>query len=378
MPKSPALWEPYCHRADAEFHLSKFAGRVLGPKAGVIFFDGQAAARLKPAVPDADGHALDLVVSTTRLPVAMPDPLSDAGPQTIQQLAQAWSHRVAAASGPTALDRGIATARNFIDGHKTGFDTAAVVGDTFGILAGIISMAVMFGGGIALVPALGILAGVASTMLLYEDGSMLWYDITGDEAGRKRRENTWHYKLVETVGPILVLPDLAASGARTLTSLPKLSREVGEATEEAAQAVKRLADQRKAIDSLTRTKLDNPDQALMRQQANQMREQAGNLADRVGEAQKKLAAASRELMLVRTIEAPAYMATIYSTGVYGINPPDTWPTAFSWIKDHAQKITDHAANLLVPHSLGSSGQAGDPTTALQFQVSVSHHPGHAR
>lgn len=378
MPKSPALWEPYCHRADAEFHLSNFAGRVLGPKAGVIFFDGLAAARLKPALPDADGHALDLVVSASRFPLAAPDPLSNASPQTIAQLSHAWSQRVAAASGPTALDRGLAATRQFMGEHKIAFGAAAVAGDAFGVLAGVVSLGLLFAGGAVLLPALGVVAGAASAVLLFEDGKMLYYELTGDEVHRKALENSWHYKLVETIGPILLLPDLAFSGVRTLASLPRLSREAGEAAEEAAQAVKRLANQRKDIDAFTRNNLDHPNQALMREQANQMRGQASGFANDVREAQRKLDKAHRELMLVRTIGAPAYLTTTYGTGVYGVNSPNNWPEIIAWVKEHTHQFADHAAGLLMPPRVANDTGAGDPMTVLQFQVGISRHPEHAQ
>ncbi|KVD16597.1 hypothetical protein WI80_06100 [Burkholderia ubonensis] len=387
MPKSVALWEPYCHRSDAEFHLSKFADRVLGPKAGVIFFDGMAAVRLKPSIPDADGDAINLVVSSSRLPVAAPDPLSCASPQTINQLAQAWTQRLDAASNRgAALGQGLAKARakagDFIGAHQIGFDTAAVVGDTFGVLAGVVSVAAIMAGGVALAPALGVVAGAAAALLLIEDGRMLRYELRGDDVRKNQLKETWHYKLVETVGPILALPDLAVSGGRTLASLPKVSREVGEAAEEAMQATSRLADQRNAINTFSRANLDNPDQLLMRQQANQMREQARGLANNVRTAQKKLTDASRELMLLRTIEAPAYMATIYGTGVYGISPPDPVAHGVNWLTERmaesSHRDPNHPAHALAPQRLGSSNQVGSPPTLLQFQVGVCHHPEYAQ
>lgn len=383
MSKSPALWEPYCHRADAEFHLSRFAGRVLGPQAGVIFFDGVAAARLKPAIPDAKGDALHLVVSASRLPVATPDPLSTASPQTIQQLSQAWTQRLNSSSGaarsrPSALGQGLAKARNFIESHKTGFDAAAVTGDTFGVIAGVVSMAAIFAGGVALAPVLGMVAGAASVLLLVEDGSMLRYELRGDEVRKKQLESSWHYKLVETVGPIMVLPDLAVSGARTLASLPKAAREAGEAAEESAQAAKRLAAQRNALDSFSRANLDNPDRAAVQAQVEQMRAQASGFAKSVRETQKKLVNARRELMLLRTIEAPAYMATLYGTGVYGIDPPDPVTHGVEWMMNSAHHDPDHPAHLLVPERTGFSNQAGNPSTVMQFHVGVSHHPEQAQ
>ncbi|PCE29240.1 hypothetical protein [Burkholderia ubonensis] len=387
MSKSVALWEPYCHRSDAEFHLSKFADRVLGPKAGVIFFDGLAAIRLKPSVPDADGDAINLIVSSSRLPVAAADPLSNASPQTINQLAQAWTQRLDAPSNRSAaLGQGLAKARaragDFISAHQTAFDAAAVVGDTFGVLAGVVSVAAIMAGGVALAPVLGIVAGAAAVLLLIEDGRMLRYDLRGDEVRKKQLKETWHYKLVETVGPIMALPDFAVSGARTLASLPKASREVGEAAEEVMQATNRLVDKRNAIDKLSRASADNPDRLLTRQQANQMREQARGLAGNVRTAQQKLAAASRELMLLRTIEAPAYLATIYGTSVYGISPPDPFTHGVEWLTDRmtesTQRNSDHPAHALAPQHVGRSNQVGNPSTVLQFQVGVSHHPEYAQ
>lgn len=383
MPKSVALWEPYCHRPDAEFHLSKFADRVLGSKAGVIFFDGMAAVRLRPSIPDRDGDAVTLVVTSSRLPVSVPDPLSSASPQTIHQLSQAWTKRLASAStggtnGPSGFGQGLAKARTFIESHKTGFDAAAVAGDTFGVLAGVVSLGALFATGVALAPVLGVVAGAAALLLLAEDSKMLTYELRGDEVRKKQLESSWHYKLVETVGPILVLPDLAVSGARTLASLPKAAREVGEAAEEVTQAGRRLADQRQAVDNFTRANLDNPNQLQMRQQANQMRQQASSLANGVRTAQQKLVAARHELMLLRTIEAPAYMATIYGTGVYGIDPPDLFTRSLDWMAEPWRRDPDHPAHLLMPQHLNNTGQSGQPAPVLQFQVGVSHHPEHVQ
>ncbi|WGS51138.1 hypothetical protein LFL96_06445 [Paraburkholderia sp. D15] len=379
MPKSVALWEPYCHRPDAEFHLSKFADRVLGAKAGVIFFDGLSAVRLRPSVPDRDGDAVTLVVTSSRLPLGVPDPLSSADPQTIHQLSQAWTKRLTSAvsgstNGPSGFGQGLAKARTFIENHKTGFDAAAVAGDTFGVLAGVVSLGALFATGVALAPVLGVVAGAAALLLLAEDSRMLTYELRGDEVRKKQLENSWHYKMVETVGPILVLPDLAVSGARTLASMPKAAREVGEAAEEVTQAGRRLADQRQAIDRFTHANLDNPDQLKMRQQANQMRQQASSLANSVRTAQQKLLAARHELILLRTIEAPAYMATIYGTGVYGVDPPDMLTHSLEWMTEPSRRDPDHPAHLLMPQRLNNADRTGQPAPVLQFQVGVSHHP----
>ncbi|GAB2914210.1 hypothetical protein GCM10027093_60880 [Paraburkholderia jirisanensis] len=208
---------------------------------------------------------------------------------------------------------------------------------------------------------------------------MLSFELQGDEVRKRQLAGSWHYKLIETVGPLMVLPDLAVSGTRTLLSLSKASREVGETGEEATQAAKRLADQREAIDNFVRSNLDNPNQLLMRQQANKMREQAGKLADSVRVAQKKVVAARRELMLLRTIEAPAYLASIYGTGVYGVDPPEPLTRGLERMTDRfRQDDSSHPAQLLAPQNMSNSQQSGDPSTILQFQVGVAHRTGRAK
>ncbi|MCS0468445.1 hypothetical protein LV178_23930, partial [Burkholderia mallei] len=142
MSKSPAFWEPYCHRSEAEFHLSNFAARVLGRHAGVVFFDGIDAARLKQAIPDAHGDTLDLVAAVVRPPLMPIEPAETLDALTLEQLSREWERRIAA-SAPSARPplpaQGVAHARRFIDAPKTAFDAAAV-GDTFGVLAGAVSI----------------------------------------------------------------------------------------------------------------------------------------------------------------------------------------------------------------------------------------------
>ncbi|KWZ45637.1 hypothetical protein WS73_15960 [Burkholderia savannae] len=384
MPNAPALWEPYCHRSEAEFHLSNFAGKVLGPKAGVVFFDGVGASRLKSATPDANGNALDLVVAVSRPPLMPADPLSSATPQTIDQLSMQWAQSVSAARrsapGPALLGPGISKARDFIEEHKSAFDGAAVVGDTFGILAGAVSFAAILAGGVTLLPVLGLVAGMTSALLLLEDSRMLKYELTGDEVRKKPLGNAWHYKVLETVGPILILPDLVASGPRTLASLPRVAREAGEISEEAVQATKRLASQRNALDAIKSASLDNPNRAAAQAQARQVEEQASRFADAVREAQRKLMQARRELLLLRTIEAPAYMASIYGASVYGIDPPDSVTHGIDRLQQRLggepRQDPDHPAHLLAPDRPMTS-QPGAPAPVLQFQVGVGHRPGAA-
>ncbi|AOJ09429.1 hypothetical protein [Burkholderia mayonis] len=384
MPNAPVSWEPYCHRSEAEFHLSNFASKVLGQKAGVVFFDGVGASRLKFATPDANGNALDLVIAVSRPPLMPADPLSSATPQTIDQLSRQWAQSVSVArraqSGPSLLGQRISRTRDVIEGHRMAFDSAAVGGDTFGVLAGVVSLAVILAGGVTLLPALGVAAGITSALLRLEDGRIVKYELTGDEVRKKQLGNTWHDKIIETVGPILILPNLIASGPRALASLPGIAREAGEMSEEAVQATKQLSAQRNAIDAFKSASLDNPERALLQAPARQMEERASRFADAVREAQKKLMQARRELLLLRTIEAPAYMASLYGAGVYGIDPPDAVVArGVDWMQQHlgngARQDLDHPARLLAPDRPMTPPQPGTPSPILQLHVGVSHRPG---
>ncbi|AHI67213.1 hypothetical protein [Burkholderia thailandensis] len=378
MSKSPAFWEPYCHRSEAEFHLSNFAARVLGRHAGVVFFDGIDAARLKQAIPDAHGDTLDLVAAVVRPPLMPIEPAETLGALTLEQLSRERGQRIAArapSARPSLPAQGAAHARRFIEAHKTAFD-AAVGGETFGVLAGAVSVAAIVGGSIALAPVLGAAADAASLLLLAEDGSMLRYELKGDEVRKKKRETSWHCKLTETVGPLLVLADLAASGMRTLASPPKVAREAGEAAEEAAQAAKRLATPRHTSDAFKRASLDNPDRAARQTVMHAMQTETSSLAAGVRRAQQKMLAARRELLLLRTIEAPAHLASIYGAGVYGMDPPEAVSRSTDWLrqqKDEPPPVhPDHPAHLLIPQRPAVDGSSGAP--AMQLHVAVGHRP----
>ncbi|KVN16668.1 MULTISPECIES: hypothetical protein [unclassified Burkholderia] len=384
MSKSPAFWEPYCHRPEAEFHLSNFAAKVLGRNAGVVFFDGMNAARLKQAIPDARGDTLDLVVAVVRSAVLPPAPSETVDALTLDQLSREWKQRIAASAPsaePSLLRQSMARAQGFVEGHKTAFDAAAG-GDTFGLLAGAVSIAAIIGGGIALAPVLSAAAGAASLLLLAEDGSMLCHELKGDEVRPKRLETSWHDRMIETVGPLLVLPDLAVSGPRTLASLPKAAREAGEtaegAAQGAAQATKRLATQRNALDAFKRASLDHPDRAAPQARIHQLRTDASSLATRVRHAHQKVMAARRALLLLRTIEAPASLASLYGASLHGIEPPAPVSRGGGWLRhqmgEHSPGHPDHPAYLLIPERPVVEGSSGAPAPAMQFHVAVGHHP----
>lgn len=380
MPNAPASWEPYCHRPDATHHLSTFASGVLGHDAGVIFFDGSASTRLKSARADQDGDTTDLVVSVCRAPLFPLAFQGGADPQTVTQVARqhvGGSETGSALGSAKALyNRARAPLAGFIEDHKTAMDGVAIVADTAGVISGGLAVAALAAGGITLAPVLGVAAGLAALALLAEDGQMFYYEITGNEVRKKKLANSWAYKLIETVAPILAIPDMAVGGVRAVGELPTATREVGQLAEEAQSASTRLANQRSAIDAYKDahlTKLDHPN---IMTKTQKMQAKANRLAGDVQRAQAKLQKATNSLRALRLIELPAYAASTYGLGVYATDPPDWSDTASSvseaWhsaVGRGRSQDLHHPAHALLPAQLPPQ-IAGTPAPLLQFHVGV--------
>ncbi|MGN6234180.1 MAG: hypothetical protein ACTHNZ_23820 [Trinickia sp.] len=388
MPNPPSRWQPYCHRPDAEFHLSKFAGEVLGHDAGVIFFDGSGAARLKSAHPDKDGDTTDLVVSVQRPPLF---PLAFSGRSGMQS-----SGRPAQGSQPMALHqtgRVLAdltqtrkSVANFIEGHKTAFDGASTVFDVVGTVSGVLALVALVGGTVAVAPAvLGIMAGAASLLLLKEDGQMFYYEVTGDEMHKQQLANSWSYRMVESVAPWLALPDLFTSGLSTVRETAQTASKVTALTARIETTTARLASQREAIDSYREahaTKLSKPNIVT---KVQRMRAKANKLDSNLLRAQSKLSKARRELVKLGAVGLPSYAGTIYGAGTYSIDPPDVvnaWQgTRERWRNTFDQPIATHdphhPVHLLVPAQTASY-VAGDVQPVMQLQVAVRPKSGASR
>ncbi len=388
MPNAPSRWEPYCHRPDAEFHLSKFASEVLGHDAGVIFFDGSGSARLKSASPDSDGDTTDLIVSVARAPLF---PFAFRGQPEAQSFSQFARERTqglrldasaVASSVKSAYSHATAPVAELIEGHKTAIDGVNTAVDALGVMSGFLAASTIAAEGIALAPALSVVALAGAALLLVADGTMFCFEITGNEVRKKQLQNFWAYKLVESVAPWLSLPDLTFSGLRTIRGLPKAAREVTALGEEAGTASQRLANQKEAIAAYKEahaTKLDRPN---IMTKTQRMQAKANRLASDMQRAHVKLQKASQELRLLRFIEAPAYVGSTYGAGVLATDPPDFAATASSvsqaWRKQanawESAHGPDHPAQLLVPRQIAPH-TPGDVRPTLQFQVAVRPRTG---
>ncbi|WP_322047397.1 hypothetical protein [Paraburkholderia sp. J67] len=277
-------------------------------------------------------------------------------------------------------------AAKFIENHKTAFDGVATAVDVLGVLSGIVAGLSLAGGAVAFAPAiLGMIAGVAAAALLIEDGRMFYYEITGNELRKKELASTWHYQMVEAVAPWLAVPDLAVSGLSTVREAGQTARTVAGASNRIEATAARLADQRDAIDAYTQSHATKLDQSNITTKIQRMRAKANKLDKNLLRAQSKLAAASRKLVVLRTIGLPAYAGTIYGMSAYSIDPPSLadglQATQKAWHDRFAPPTPTpdphHPAHLLVP-SQSAPQVAGSAQPVMQFQVAVRPKAGASR
>lgn len=394
----PTFWGPYANEGEARQCLGAFAAEIVGPGAGVIFCDGIGAEYLRRPFYDSDGSGLVLIASCrAELPPPAPPPAPHGAWQRIEKFfndamtsygqSQLEASKAQLAMGQAEADmlkKGWTSLHDFVEGHKMAFDGVAVVGDVFGVIAGVVAGVAIVGGGIALLPVLGLVAGVASVALLYEDGSILRAELKGDEIRKQEIEQSWHYKVIELVGPLLLLPDLVLGGSRALASLPKSATELRETAEATADVNKALNVQREAVDAYKESHAGKLGRSNIQTKVQRMQARANKLARGLKAAQQRLVSAQREFRVLRVVEMPAYAGSIYTSSMYAVEPPDCLRDIGKCTSGGSSELKsrfnpqnpggmeDQASNpmhLLVPQR--SDPQMSSANVHLSFQVAVS-------
>jgi hypothetical protein len=311
-------WGPYRNKFDARHHIGSFTDALLGPAPGIVWTDGQGAALLRPPQYDGSGHGITIITSWAG-PVPPPPPpppsegwLMDAfaalGNAKIQE---ARENAAAARQWADEIDK-VLHNEWFMTNVSTGLDAVGVVGGAAVVFAAVAGGAAI--APIALVAAT--VAGVASALLLAADGQLAWALDTGDEKAAEEVKASSYFKLVELVGPILMLPDLALSGPAAVREVMSLGKEMRMANAEvqdarrAAAAADRLSQNAAATGGspTTLTKLSNL--------ANQRHQS-------LLEMERKAAIASSTLhWAFKLLGAAAEGGTVIGTANYGLNPPD--------------------------------------------------------
>ncbi|WP_206958098.1 hypothetical protein [Trinickia acidisoli] len=387
MSKVPASWKPYCHRPDATFHLSKFASNVLGHDTGVIFFDGAGAARLKSAVPDQDGDTTDLIVSVQRPPLL---PFAFRGTAKSQSFAQFAQGQLQGAlqDGGKALDATRSAYHalgSVIEHNKTLFDSTNTAIDVLGVITGVLAVAAIGAEGAALIPAAFAIASLIGALgLVVADGTMSYFELTGDKMHKRELENSWAYQLVEAVGPWMAVPDLLLGGPRAVAEQAGTSLKVRAMTNRVDAAEKELASQREAIDAYTEAHANKLGQTNIMTRSQRMRAKANRMNGDLVRAKAKLKKMSQKLTALRLLELPAYGGTLFGMSEYAVSPPDWGQARHSvsqawqdgWMRQAATQDPHHPAHVLVP-TQAVPHAAGDIRPVMQFQVGIRPHAGAA-
>ena len=397
-PPKPAFWGPYFNEAEARTCLGAFAARVVGPGVGVIYCDGIGVAYLKQPLFDADGSGLVLIATCrAELPPPPPPPPPQGAWQKIerffensmsmlgeQQLQQSQAQLAMGQREAAWLKEGWTSVHDCIEGHKTAFDGVAVVGDIFGVVAGVVAIVAIGATGIAVLPVLAAVAGAASLALLLEDGSMLLAELQDDEVRKKQIEESWHYKVIELVCPLLLLPDLIASGPRAVAGVAKTAKEVQETREAVDASGEALNAQRATNDAYQEAHASKLGQNNIKTKVQRMRARANKLARDLKAAQERLADAQREFKILRVVELPAYAGSIYAQGLYAVEPPDYLQQLSHGASQHppagqtsqsphplgARPVEQNPMELLTP-----KGAAHRPTSNahMSFQMAIGHN-----
>ena len=402
----PTFWGPYANEGEARQCLGAFAAEIVGPGTGVIFCDGIGAEYLRRPFYDSDGSGLVLIASCrAELPPPAPPPAPHGAWQRIEKFfndamtsygqSQLEASKAQLAMGQAEADmlkKGWTSLHDFVEGHKMAFDGVAVAGDVFGVIAGAVAILAIGATGFAVLPVLGVIAGVASLALLAEDGSVLYAELRNDEVRKKEIEESWHYKVIELVGPLLLLPDLVFGGPRAVASLPKSAAELGETTEAVAHGSESLSAQRGAVDAYKESHASKLGRSNIQTKVQRMQARANKLARDLKAAQQRLSDAQREFKILRVIEMPAYAGSAYTSGMYMVEPPDCLkdlvqctPHGGSYDLRAATHLQNPAGmhdsasspmHLLVPQRSGH--QAPQASVHLSFQVAVSQNPAAAK
>lgn len=139
----------------------------------------------------------------------------------------------------------------FLLRHKLAADTAGIVLDTVGVIAGVIFVFVaapeLLAAGTA-AAAVGLVTGTAATagsvVLFLVDGVTYAAEVSGNEAIASKIEDNKTVQWVRIGATVMLLPDVAVGGLRSLQEIGKLAGEAREASAASAEAVQSTAEAR--------------------------------------------------------------------------------------------------------------------------------------
>ena len=196
---------PYGSEAIASVCLSRFTDAVFGDRRmGQIWAEDGGAKVLRPPHYGDDGYGLVLIAILHGLAPPRPDRDSASG----KEPAHGFLYRLMEAIGKSQIQQAemqqaeaqavidlsrsaLASAKEFLERHEIPVRGITVAFDALGVIAGVAAFVAigpeLAAGalGVATFAALGSLAGAGSLALLFADGAMFGFELTGNEARNK-------------------------------------------------------------------------------------------------------------------------------------------------------------------------------------------------
>ncbi len=330
------FWYPYKDFAEARFRLCAFADVALSPQCGVSYSDGTSISVLRQPG-GSQGRTLWLNILAQHVAGPPPTPAPPKG--TIGKL-KAWFWRAmemegeADAQNAEAQQAGYqAMAQEFQDHvwqpmhqfllrHKLAADTAGVALDVVGVAAAAVFFFVaapelLAAGTVAATVGLitGASAGLGSIVLLGVDGAIYGAEVSGHEAFASRIEDNKAVQWTRIGATVMLLPDVAVGGLRSLTEIGQFGNEAREAASASAEA-SRAASEARARVAKIRNPSSHPDPVARRMHKVRVLEREAQFqAHKVEEANSSIrTAAVRDVGVFQG-------ATLAGTGLLAAAPP---------------------------------------------------------
>ena len=304
------FWYPYGDFPEARNRLCAFANSSVNPQCGVSFSDGVSIAVLRQPSGDSNGRTLWLNVLAQHIASPPPAPAPPKG--TVGKL-KAWFWRAMEIEGEAELqnaeieqagsqamvqefkDHVWQPVHQFLLRHKLAADTAGVALDVVGVAAAAVFFFVAAPELIAagtVVATIGLVTGTSaalgSIVLLGIDGSIYGAEVTGHEAFASKMEDNKVIQWTRIGATIMLLPDVAIGGMRSLTEIGQLGNEAREATSASSEALK-AAEEARARVAKIRNPAKHPDPVARRmRKVNVLEREAQAQAQAVADANNRI------------------------------------------------------------------------------------------
>ncbi len=323
------LFYPYRGAADALAHLGPYADTTIGRGCGISYTDGQQICVLRRP---ARGQRLWLNVWRRHVASPRPAPSRQGATGFWQNVGHFFEHAIelygeseyrrsqadmaASQALVGAVDRHIwQPTHQWLLKHKLWADTIAVTADVVGVVAGVVVI-IVAGPELAVGAAIvGGTAIVGSAVLALIDGTVLGFELAGQEETVKTIESNEGVQWARIIGTVMTLPDMAVGGVQAVRDISRLPTEIND-----ARAVSRSLTEAAQAKRAEIAKVPHP--AKNPHKIQQIRTRANKFTRAAADQAKNARKAARVLKAARLGATGSYGATPTGAALLATLPPD--------------------------------------------------------